>query len=254
MPSRRRGSKDWSRSVATAATNPVSGRAPGMKMRDQPRPGVRHRRLHDRHEDVRRAGLRLLRGRPADVRARTRNGFTPACAQQLFKKFRGARNHRLSVRQSARGEERPMGTGLTKAKMADCRWLKPVLVGQFEFLEWTADNHLRHTKFVALREDKPARRAFGAEESIRTRPVPRSKRWAADKDRRAAGSASVSRRVAGTDTNSHTTLAARRHERRGNDHGQDHDSRRALRTVHIVPLRTGTFAARAPRRRDRRRR
>ena len=42
--------------------------------------------------------------------------------------------------------------------MADCRWLKPVLVGQFEFLEWTGDNHLRHSKFIALREDKPAQR------------------------------------------------------------------------------------------------
>jgi ATP-dependent DNA ligase len=31
-----------------------------------------------------------------------------------------------------------------------------VLVGQFEFVEWTADNHLRHTKFVALRDDKVA--------------------------------------------------------------------------------------------------
>lgn len=41
--------------------------------------------------------------------------------------------------------------------MADCRWLKPVLVGQFEFLEWTGDNHLRHSKFIALREDKKAR-------------------------------------------------------------------------------------------------
>ena len=40
--------------------------------------------------------------------------------------------------------------------MADCRWLKPVLVGQFEFLEWSGDNHLRHSKFVALREDKSA--------------------------------------------------------------------------------------------------
>jgi bifunctional non-homologous end joining protein LigD len=38
-----------------------------------------------------------------------------------------------------------------------CRWLKPVLVGQFEFLEWTGDNHLRHSKFIALREDKSAR-------------------------------------------------------------------------------------------------
>ena len=55
------------------------------------------------------------------------------------------------------------GQGLTKAKMADCRWLKPVLVGQFEFLEWTADNHLRHSKFVGLREDK-ARKMWSANE------------------------------------------------------------------------------------------
>jgi bifunctional non-homologous end joining protein LigD len=41
--------------------------------------------------------------------------------------------------------------------MADCRWVKPVLVGQFEFVEWTGDNHLRHTKFVGLREDTRAR-------------------------------------------------------------------------------------------------
>jgi ATP-dependent DNA ligase len=41
--------------------------------------------------------------------------------------------------------------------MADCRWLKPVLVGQFEFLEWTGDHHLRNAKFVALREDRALR-------------------------------------------------------------------------------------------------
>jgi bifunctional non-homologous end joining protein LigD len=30
-------------------------------------------------------------------------------------------------------------------------------LAQIEFLEWTAETHLRHTKFMALREDKPAR-------------------------------------------------------------------------------------------------
>jgi ATP-dependent DNA ligase len=35
-------------------------------------------------------------------------------------------------------------------------WLKPVLVGQFEFVEWTGDGHLRHARFVTLREDKRA--------------------------------------------------------------------------------------------------
>jgi bifunctional non-homologous end joining protein LigD len=47
---------------------------------------------------------------------------------------------------------------LTAKKMAECKWLKPVLVGQFEFLEWTADEHLRHTRFVALRDDKDPRK------------------------------------------------------------------------------------------------
>jgi ATP-dependent DNA ligase len=40
--------------------------------------------------------------------------------------------------------------------MAECLWLKPVLVGQFEFVEWTSDQHLRHSRFVALRDDKKA--------------------------------------------------------------------------------------------------
>jgi len=31
------------------------------------------------------------------------------------------------------------------------------LVAQIEFTEWTPDGHLRHSKFVGLREDKAAR-------------------------------------------------------------------------------------------------
>jgi ATP dependent DNA ligase C terminal region len=31
------------------------------------------------------------------------------------------------------------------------------LVAQIEFTEWTPDSHLRHSKFVGLREDKEAR-------------------------------------------------------------------------------------------------
>ncbi|HKN01070.1 MAG TPA: hypothetical protein VJX23_11185 [Candidatus Binataceae bacterium] len=35
-------------------------------------------------------------------------------------------------------------------------WLQPRLVAAIEFLEWTLDNHLRHPKFVALRDDRVA--------------------------------------------------------------------------------------------------
>jgi DNA ligase D-like protein (predicted ligase) len=88
--------------------------------------------------------------------ARTRNGFTPAVRLQLFKKFRALEIKDCPFANLPEAKSGRWGQGLTKAKMADCRWLKPVLVGQFEFLEWTGENHLRHSKFIALREDKSA--------------------------------------------------------------------------------------------------
>jgi DNA ligase D-like protein (predicted ligase) len=89
--------------------------------------------------------------------ARTRNGFTPALREQLFKKFRPLEIAECPFVNLPETRSGRWGQGLTKAKMADCRWLKPVLVGQFEFLEWTGDNHLRHTRFIGLREDKAPR-------------------------------------------------------------------------------------------------
>jgi ATP-dependent DNA ligase len=41
--------------------------------------------------------------------------------------------------------------------MKNCVWLKPELVAQIEFTKWSPDRHLRHSKFVGLREDKDAR-------------------------------------------------------------------------------------------------
>jgi DNA ligase D-like protein (predicted ligase) len=89
--------------------------------------------------------------------ARTRNGFTPAMRGQLFKKLRPLEIAECPFANLPEEKSGRWGQGLTKAKMAECRWLKPVLVGQFEFLEWTGEHHLRHSKFIGLREDKPAR-------------------------------------------------------------------------------------------------
>jgi len=88
--------------------------------------------------------------------ARTRNGFTPASRAELFKKLKpleisGCPFANLPEKKAGR-----WGAGLTAAKMAECRWLKPQLIGQFEFVEWTEDAHLRHSRFVALRDDKKA--------------------------------------------------------------------------------------------------
>jgi bifunctional non-homologous end joining protein LigD len=44
------------------------------------------------------------------------------------------------------------------------RWLRPELVAQIAFSEWTRDGRLRHPRYLGLRDDKPAR------EVVRERP------------------------------------------------------------------------------------
>jgi ATP-dependent DNA ligase len=41
--------------------------------------------------------------------------------------------------------------------MAECHRLKPQLVAQIEYADWTDVNHLRHSKFIALRDDQAAK-------------------------------------------------------------------------------------------------
>src|SRR5665213_430057 len=73
--------------------------------------------------------------------ARTRSGFTPALREQLHQRFRGLETLECPFANLPEARAGRWGDGLTAAKMKDCRWLKPVLVGRFEFVEWTPDKH-----------------------------------------------------------------------------------------------------------------
>ena len=87
---------------------------------------------------------------------RTRNGFTPSSRDRLFKHFNGLEVEKCPFANLPEEKAGRWGEGLTAEKMKECRWLKPVLVGRFEFVEWTLDDHLRHSRFVGVREDKKA--------------------------------------------------------------------------------------------------
>jgi bifunctional non-homologous end joining protein LigD len=71
--------------------------------------------------------------------ARTRNGFTPSLREQLYRRFRGLEIAECPFVNLPEARSGRWGQGLTAEKMKDCRWLKPVLVGQFEYVEWTPD-------------------------------------------------------------------------------------------------------------------
>src|SRR6202163_510364 len=82
--------------------------------------------------------------------ARTRNGFTPASRAELFKKLKPLEIAECPFANLPEKKSGRWGAGLTAAKMEECQWLKPGTVAQFEFVEWTSDAHLRHSRFVAL--------------------------------------------------------------------------------------------------------
>jgi bifunctional non-homologous end joining protein LigD len=93
-------------------------------------------------------------GGPLMYAGRTRNGFTPSSREKLFKRFKDLNVEKCPFANLPELKPGRWGVGLTAEKMTECRWLKPVLVGQFEFVEWTHDGHLRHSRFMGLREDK----------------------------------------------------------------------------------------------------
>jgi bifunctional non-homologous end joining protein LigD len=89
--------------------------------------------------------------------ARVRNGFVPASRRQVFERIRHLVSPAMPFANLPDTHKSRWGDDLTAEKMKKCVWLRPEAVVQVEFLEWTGADRLRHSKFVALRDDKNPR-------------------------------------------------------------------------------------------------
>jgi DNA ligase D-like protein (predicted ligase) len=90
--------------------------------------------------------------------ARVRAGFVPATRREVFAQIKSLKTSKcpfVNLPESAPGR---WGQGLTAEKMKSCFWVKPEVVVRIDFAEWTGADKLRHTKFVALRDDKDPRK------------------------------------------------------------------------------------------------
>jgi bifunctional non-homologous end joining protein LigD len=83
-----------------------------------------------------------------------KNGFTPPLRRKVAQSFRGLKTNLCPFANLPEPQNARRGEALTAEVMKTIQWLRPKLVAQIEFTEWTKGNHLRHSRFVALRDDK----------------------------------------------------------------------------------------------------
>jgi len=82
---------------------------------------------------------------------RVGTGFNEKSLEEIYRKLKSLESHVSFVEEvrEPSGRWRPKGW-----KASDSRWVKPKLVAQVQFTEWTDDGILRHPSFQGLRDDK----------------------------------------------------------------------------------------------------
>ena len=89
--------------------------------------------------------------------AKIRNGFVPATRRDVMAKLRPIVTARCPFANLPEPANARRGIALTAEAMKRCRWVKPSVVVQVAFTEWTDKDHLRHARYLGVRDDKPAR-------------------------------------------------------------------------------------------------
>ena len=96
-------------------------------------------------------------GRDLMYDASVRAGIPSEFRRVLVHHLEGLRISQCPFANLPERNEGRWGDGLTAAKMAVCCWLHPFIVARIEFLEWTPENRLRHSRFAGFRSDQDAR-------------------------------------------------------------------------------------------------
>jgi bifunctional non-homologous end joining protein LigD len=86
---------------------------------------------------------------------RIRAGLTPHIRAEVFRQIADRSVRKCPfVNLPNRSGASHWGEGITEEDMSQLKWVKPALVVEVAFVEWTRDGLLRHPQFVGLRKDK----------------------------------------------------------------------------------------------------
>jgi bifunctional non-homologous end joining protein LigD len=88
---------------------------------------------------------------------KVRQGFNPASRRALIETLTPLLTEKCPFANLPSSKKSHFGEGVTAEDMKKLKWLKPKLVAQVRFAEWTSYGLLRHATFLGLRDDKDAR-------------------------------------------------------------------------------------------------
>jgi ATP-dependent DNA ligase len=88
--------------------------------------------------------------------AKVRAGFIPHVRREVYAKLKPLATTRCPFADLP-SEKSRWGGGVGAEEMRAMGWVRPQLVAQVRFVEWTADGQLRHSVFLGLRTDKHAK-------------------------------------------------------------------------------------------------
>jgi bifunctional non-homologous end joining protein LigD len=87
---------------------------------------------------------------------KVRAGFTPRLRREVAGELKPYYADRCPFVDLPHTRTSRWGGGVTADQMAEMQWLRPAMVAQIRFVEWTAEGHLRHAAFLGLRTDTRA--------------------------------------------------------------------------------------------------
>jgi bifunctional non-homologous end joining protein LigD len=95
-------------------------------------------------------------GKALRFAGKVRAGFTPHTRLEVFDRLKRLHVSTCPFADLPDSRTSHWGGGVTAGQMNEMQWVRPRLVAQIRFVEWTADGHLRHAAYLGLRADKPA--------------------------------------------------------------------------------------------------
>jgi len=100
--------------------------------------------------------LGFYKGKKLQFCGKVGTGFDEKVLKILYSQFEGIPRDECPFANLPEKRSGHFGAGVTAAEMKRCHWVKPQMVCQIKFSEWTRDEKLRQPVFLGLREDKDA--------------------------------------------------------------------------------------------------